>query len=89
LVVAQRRAICLTVVDRLNKSAHCAADTNLDDGPIGLRDDFHEGIDDAAVVKEVLAVLVSAVMRGRHNNSANSSGQAAAAADVRLTRVHR
>ena len=39
------------------------AGADLDDGPIGARDGLHDGVDDSAVVKKVLAVLVTARMR--------------------------
>jgi hypothetical protein len=45
---------------------------DFDDGAIGACDGLHDGVDDAAIVKEVLAKLVPARMRVCHNNSASS-----------------
>jgi hypothetical protein len=40
------------------------AGADLDDGPVGAGDDVNNGLDDAAIVKKVLAELMPASMRG-------------------------
>ena len=55
----------------LQRHRQCAiARADFDDGPMGARHDTDDGVDDAVISKEILAVLMTALMRGRHDNSA-------------------